>query len=101
MSQELIAKYEIWIERLEQNIDQLVRQRRTFRMMFIGAAVISAVGFFFGVWIGVATFFTGIMVCTAGLYITMTREWEYERELKRMRAEVVRLRQDDSKNRAK
>jgi hypothetical protein len=93
MSQELIAKYEIWAERLERNIDQLAKQRRTFRLMFFGAAVVSAVGFFFGVWIGVATFFTGIMVCTAGLYITITREWEYERELKRMREEITRLRE--------
>lgn len=91
MNQELLPKYEAWIVQLEANIAAMHRQRRTFRLMFFGAAILSAVGFAFGKWLGVATFFTGIMVCGAGLYITMTRTWEYERELKRIREDKRRL----------
>ena len=89
---EMIEKYEAWIARLQQNVAAMERQRRTFRIMFFGAVVLSALGFLWGTWLGVATFLTGIMVCGAGLYITMTREWEYEREIERTRGEVQRLR---------
>jgi small basic protein len=92
MDREMLSKYEAWSAKLQSNIQDMGRQRRVFRRMFVGAVVLSAIGFFWGVWLGVATFFTGIMVCGAGLYITMTREWEYERELKRTRAEVDRIR---------
>ena len=88
---EMAPKYEAWIAKLQSNIHDMGRQRRIFRMMFVGAVVLSAVGFFWGVWLGVATFATGVMVCGAGLYITMTREWEYERELKRTRDDLQRL----------
>jgi hypothetical protein len=91
MSTEQIAKYEAWATRLEENIASLARQRRTFFTMFFGAVVLSAFGFFFGMWLGVATIATGVMVCVAGLYITTTRTWEYERELESTRREVRRL----------
>jgi len=91
MSEEKIAKYEAWATRLEENIVSLARQRRTFFFMFYGAAAISALGFFFGAWLGVATLATGVMVCIAGVYISTTRTWEYQRELERMRYEVHKL----------
>ena len=91
MSAEQIAKYEAWATRLEENLASLARQRRTFFVIFGGAVVVSALGFFYGVWLGVATIATGIMVCIAGVYITTTRAWEYERELKRTRFELRRM----------
>jgi hypothetical protein len=93
MNEEQLAKYEAWAARLEQNIAELARQRRTFFGIFFGAVVVSALGFFFGWWLGVATIATGIMVCVAGVYITTTRTWEYERELARTRLEVKRLKE--------
>ena len=96
--QEMLPKYEAWIAKLQSNIQDMGRQRRAFRIIFVAAVVLSAVGFFWGVWLGVGTLATGVMVSGAGLYITMTREWEYERELKRTRDEVTRLRlQDDQR----
>ncbi len=92
MSQEQIAKYEAWATRLEENIVSLTRQRSTFFYIFYGAVAVSAIGFFFGAWLGVATFATGLMVCVAGVYISTTRTWEYQRELERTRYEVRRLR---------
>jgi uncharacterized protein (DUF58 family) len=92
MSEEQIAKYEAWATRLEENIVSLTRQRSTFLYIFCGAIVVSGVGFFFGAWLGVATFATGLMVCVAGLYISTTRTWEYQRELEQTRFEVRRLR---------
>ncbi len=59
--------------------------------MFFGSDRSSALGFFFGAWIGVGTLATGIMVCIAGLYISTTRRWEYERELARTREEIAHL----------
>ena len=70
MTNESLSKYELWGQTLQGNIEAMHRQKRMFRIMFFGAAILSAIGFFFGVWIGVGTFFTGIMVCGAGLYIT-------------------------------
>jgi hypothetical protein len=70
----------------------MARQRRTFRVMFVGAMVLSAIGFFWGAWLGVATFFTGVMICAAGLYITMMREAEYKEELKQVRADIAKVR---------
>jgi hypothetical protein len=92
MSLEQIAKYEAWATRLEENIVSLTRQRSTFFYIFYGAVAVSGIGFFFGAWLGVATFATGVMVCTAGVYISTTRTWEYQRELERTRYEVRRLR---------
>jgi hypothetical protein len=94
MSQEQIAKYEAWATRLEENIVSLTRQRSTFFYIFCGAIVVSGIGFFFGAWLGVATFATGLMVCVAGIYISTTRTWEYQRELERTRYEVRRLREE-------
>jgi hypothetical protein len=92
MSGEQITKYETWAAKLEQNIVDLGKQRSTFFRIFFGAVVLSAVGFFVGPWLGVATFFTGVMVCVAGIYISTTRTWEYQRELDRTREEIARLR---------
>lgn len=92
---ELLPKYETWIKKLEGNIEDMRRQRRTFHKLFFGAVIVSAIGFFWGAWLGVATFFTGIMICVAGLYITMTREAEYKEELKQTRADVAKLRAGD------
>ena len=92
MNEEQILKYEAWIRRLEENIASLAQQRRTFFFIFFGAAVLSLLGFFFGWWIGVATIATGVMVCVAGVYITTTRTWEYQRELERTRRDMARLR---------
>ena len=96
--QEMLPKYEAWIAKLQSNIRDMGRQRRAFRIIFVAAVVLSAIGFFWGVWLGVGTLATGVMVSGAGLYITMTREWEYERELKRTRDEVTRLRMDPKTN---
>ena len=86
MSQEQIAKYEAWAARLEENLASLAKQRRTFFGMLVGAVALSFLGFFFGWWLGVATFATGLMVFISGTYITTTRTWEYERELEATRA---------------
>jgi hypothetical protein len=94
MSEEQVEKYQAWVARLEQNIAELARQRRTFFMIFFGAVILSSLGFFFGWWLGVATIATGIMVCVAGLYITTTRTWEYEKELARTRLELKRLKSE-------
>ena len=92
MSDDQIAKYEAWAARLEANIATLTRQRRSYFKIFFGAVVLSAVGFFFGAWLGVGTLATGIMVCAAGLYISTTRTWEYQRELARTREEIAHMR---------
>ena len=89
MSEDQIAKYEAWAARLEENIATLARQRKGFYLIFFGSIVLSAFGFFFGAWLGVGTIATGIMVCVAGLYISTTRRWEYERELARTREEIA------------
>jgi hypothetical protein len=94
MSEDMLPKYEAWTEKLQSNIRDMGRQKRAFHMMFFGSVIVSAIGFFWGVWLGVATFFTGVMVCVAGLYITMTRTWEYERELKRTQQEIARIRSE-------
>src|SRR5438552_19058108 len=88
----LVAKYETWAAKLESNIDDMAHQRRMFIRIFGGAVVLSIVGFFFGWWLGVATFFTGLMIAIAGVYMTTTRTLEYRRELGRTRDEVRRLR---------
>jgi hypothetical protein len=92
MNPEQIAKYEAWAKRLEDNIAALARQRRAFKWIFTGAVVVSAVGFFVGPWLGVATFATGVMVCISGVYISTTRTREYERELAQTRYEIEKLR---------
>jgi hypothetical protein len=86
-----LAKYQAWAAKLEKNIEDLAHQRRTFVRIFGGAVVVSIIGFFFGWWIGVATFFTGLMIAIAGVYMTTTRTLEYRRELGRTRDEVRRL----------
>ncbi len=67
MSDGQIAKYEAWAARLEENIRSLARQRRSFHRIFFGFVVLSAIGFFFGAWLGVGMFATGVMVCISGL----------------------------------
>jgi hypothetical protein len=91
MKDDQIAKYEAWAARLEENIASLTRQRRSYFKVFFGAVALSAVGFFFGAWLGVGTLATGVMVCIAGLYISTTRTWEYRRELARTREEIAHL----------
>jgi hypothetical protein len=91
MSDGQVAKYEAWAARLEENIATLARQRRAYYRILFGAVALSGVGFFFGWWLGVGTFATGLMVCIAGLYISTTRRWEYERELVRTRREIAHL----------
>jgi hypothetical protein len=92
MSDDQLAKYEAWASRLEENIATLTRQRRLYLRIFFGAVGVSALGFFFGWWLGVGALATGIMVCIAGLYISTTRTWEYQRELARTREEIAHLR---------
>jgi len=89
MSDVQLAKYEAWAARLEENIATLVRQRRTFLRVFFGSIGLSIVGFFFGPWFGVGALATGVMFCIAGLYISTTRRWEYQRELVRTREEIA------------
>jgi hypothetical protein len=91
MSDDKLAKYEAWAARLEENISSLARQRRSYYGIFFGSVALSALGFFFGRWLGVGTFATGVMVCIAGLYISTTRRWEYERELERTREEIAHM----------
>jgi hypothetical protein len=86
-----LAKYEAWAARLEENIATLTRQRRLYLRIFFGAIVLSVIGFFVGPWFGVGALFTGIMFCIAGLYISTTRTWEYQRELARTREEIAHL----------
>ena len=92
MSADQVAKYEAWILKLESNINDMHRQRRAFLWILFGAVVVSAVGFFWGVWLGAATFFTGLMIAGAGLYITMMREAEYKEELAQTKLDVTRMR---------
>jgi hypothetical protein len=87
-----VAKYEAWAAKLEKNIEDLGHQRRMFIRIFGGAVVVSLLGFIVGWWLGVATFFTGLMICVAGVYMTTQRTLEYRRELGRTRDEVRRLR---------
>lgn len=91
MSDDQLAKYEAWAARLEENMTSLARQRRYFYVIFFGSVALSALGFFFGWWLGVGTFATGLMVCISGLYISTTRRWEYERELALTREEIARI----------
>jgi hypothetical protein len=86
-----LAKYEAWAARLEDNIATLARQRRIYFRIFFGSIGLSFIGFFFGPWFGVGAFATGVMFCIAGLYISTTRRWEYERELVRTRNEISYL----------
>src|SRR4051794_13027374 len=91
---EMLPKYEAWIAKLQSNIRDMGRQRRAFRIIFVAAVVLSAIGFFWGVWLGVGPPAPGVMVSGGGLYSTRPREWEYERELKPTRQEVMRLQGD-------
>jgi uncharacterized protein (DUF58 family) len=92
MSIEQVAKYEAWAAQLQGNIESLARQRKTFFRMLAGFVAVSALGFFFGAWLGVATIATGVMVTVAGVYITTTRTLEYQRELERTLFELERMR---------
>ncbi len=83
MNREQIDKYEAWTARLEQNIEELARQRTVLMRLFYAATVVSLVGFYFGFWVGVGAFFTGLMIVIAGLYMTSTRTREYKRDLRR------------------
>jgi hypothetical protein len=89
MSEDQIAKYEAWAARLEENIATLVRQRRTYFKIFFGSVAVSLIGFLRSPWFGVGAIVTGVLVCIAGLYISTTRRWEYERELVRTREEIA------------
>ena len=89
MSDDQLAKYEAWATRLEENIATLGRQKRTYFRIFFGCVALSLVGFFRSPWFGVGAIFTGVFVCIAGLYISTTRRWEYERELVRTKEEIA------------
>ena len=90
----LVERYATWEAKLRENINALSRQRVTFYRIFFGFLFASTLGFVFGTWFGVATFFTGIAFCGTGLYLTMMRGHEYVDELSRTSAELRRLRSE-------
>ena len=88
---DLVQRYAAWETKLRENIDTLSQQRTAFYRIFFGALLLSAFGFVFGWWFGVASFFTGVAFCGTGLYLTMVRGQQYVDELSRTRAELRRL----------
>jgi hypothetical protein len=88
---DLLHRYAAWEAKLRENIDALARQRAAFYRIFFGALILSALGFFFGAWFGVASLVTGVAFCGTGLYLTTVRGHEYHDELSRTRAELRRL----------
>ena len=88
---DLVNRYAAWEAKLRENIDALSRQRTTFHRIFFGALLVSAFGFLFGWWFGVASFLTGVAFCGTGLYLTMVRGHQYHDELSRTRVELLRL----------
>jgi hypothetical protein len=96
MDTEQLAKYEAWITELESRQKILAASRTGYLRFFVGALVASAGGFFFNLWIGAATLFTGVMFCAFGFYSVMIREGDYVRELKATRREVARIRASEA-----
>jgi hypothetical protein len=88
---DLVRRYAAWEAKLRENIDSLSRQRATFYRIFFGFLIASLLGFFFGSWLGVGSFLTGVAFCGTGLYLTTMRGHEYDDELSRTRAELRRL----------
>jgi hypothetical protein len=87
-----IEKYETWIHELEERERALAGSRRLYTRVFIGAVVVSVLGFFWSVWFGVAALLTGIMFCVSGFYMVLVRGDEYKREIQRNREELEKLR---------
>jgi hypothetical protein len=88
---DLVQRYAAWEAKLRENIDALSRQRTVFHRIFFGALIASTLGFFFGAWVGVGSFLTGVAFCGTGLYLTIVRGRQYSGELRSTRAELRRL----------
>jgi hypothetical protein len=97
---DLVRRYAAWEAKLNQNIDSLSQQRTACYRIFFGALVVSTLGFFFGSWVGVGSFVTGVAFCGTGLYLTMMRRREYDDELLQTRAELRRLMEGNVPHRA-
>lgn len=85
MSADQLAKYEAWISELESRQKDIAEHRTGYLRLFVGLLIVSTVGFYWGVWIGVGAFLTGILACLFGFYTVLFREGEYVKELKSLR----------------
>jgi hypothetical protein len=86
-----IAKYERWLGELESRRDRLAQNRDRYIRFFVGAMVASAAGFVCNAWIGIASLFTGGMVCMFGCYVVLLRGWEYTREIGECKRRIASL----------
>ncbi len=93
MSETQLSKYEAWIRRIEGLQAKDARQRPVYFKIFVAIPLVGALGFIWGVWFGVASFLTGLMMCGFGFYTFLMIEGDYERELEALRRHTDALRQ--------
>jgi len=86
--------YEAAIRELETRQAELEKNRGGYMKIFVALAVISAGGFFWNVWLGAATLFTGALMCLFGVYVVRVRAGDYALELEHLRETVAELRDE-------
>ena len=94
MSRELdeqITKYEEWAARLEANIEDMTRQRKTSWLYLVAGVALGALAWRFHHFLGGAIITLGIILWSTALYITWMRIWYYRGELTRTRLEIHKL----------
>lgn len=92
MRETQLEKYEAWIRRIEQLQAKDARQRPLYFRIFVAIPAVFSLGFVWGVWFGVASFLTGMMMCGFGFYTFLMIEGDYERELEGLRRSAADLR---------
>jgi hypothetical protein len=98
MNDSQIAKYEAWIQKLEHLHADVVCKRPVYYRIFVAIPIVSLLGFFWGVWFGVATLLTGIMMCGFGFYSVFMIEGDFDREIEGLRRSVANFRATDRSN---
>ena len=92
MGETQLEKYEAWIRRIEELQAKDIRRRPIYYRIFVGIPLVFSLGFIWGVWFGVASFLTGLMMCGFGFYTFLMIEGDYERELEGLRRSAEDLR---------
>ncbi len=89
---EKLAKYEEAIRELEAREADLARSRGGYMKIFTALALVSLAGFFWNVWAGAATLFTGVLMFIFGVYVVRVRAGDYSLELMHLRETAEELR---------
>jgi hypothetical protein len=92
---EKLARYEEAIRELEARQGELEKNRAGYMKMFAALVVVSFAGFFWNVWLGAATFFTGVLMGVFGVYVVRVRAGDYALELEHLRETMEELRAPD------